>query len=61
MQSWDARVGEEPGDHAENHQPRELREQLHSGSLKSKHSVNVALPAKQHTEYHLAVKIVRLR
>ena len=56
-----ARKRKELGDHAENQQSRQSREQIHSGSLKIKQSANVALPLKQHTEYHLAVQIVRER
>ena len=51
----------ELGDHAENQQSRQSREQIHSGSLKMKQIENVALPLKQHTEYPLAVQIVRER
>ena len=49
----------ELGDPSEHHQTRQLREQIHSGRLNIKQSVNVALPVKQHTEYHLGVKFVR--
>ena len=59
LQCWDARMREEFGDHAEYHQPRHLREQIHSGRLKIKQSV--AMRVEQHTENHLAVKIVRER
>ena len=58
--SWDARVSEELGNHAECYQPRQSREQMHSGMLYGQ-SANVALPVKQHTEYHRPVKIVRER
>ena len=51
----------ELGDDAENQQSRQSRDQIHSGSLKIKQSANVALPLKDHTEYHLAVQIVRER
>ena len=59
LQSWDAQMREGLGDHAEYHQPRQLREQIHLGRLKIRQSANVALPVKQHNEYHLAVTIVR--
>ena len=51
----------ELGDHAENQQSHQSREQIHSGRLKFKQSENVALPLKQHAEYHLAAQIVRER
>ena len=60
-QSWDARVREELGGHAEYHQPRQLRFETNSGRLNFEQSANVALLVKQHTRYHLAVKIVRER
>ena len=61
LQSWDARMREELGNHAEYPQQRQLREQIHLGRLKIKQSANVALLVKQHNGYHLAVTIVRGR
>ena len=61
LQSWDARVREGLGDHAEFQQSRRLREQIHSGMLNIQQSANVALPVNQHTEHHLAAQIVRER
>ena len=61
LQSWDARMEAGLGDHAKYRQPRQLHEQIFSGRLTSKQSANVAMPVKQHTECHLAVKIVRER
>ena len=49
------------GDHAEFQQSRQFREQIRSRRLKIQQSANVALPVNQHTEYHLAVQIVRER
>ena len=42
-------------DHADDHQPRQWREQIHSGGLKIEQSANVAMPKKL-TENHPAVK-----
>ena len=50
LQSWDARVREALGQHAEYHRPRQSREQIHSESLKIKQSANVALPVKQQSK-----------
>ena len=33
LQSWDTQMREGLGDVAENHQPRQVREQIHSGTL----------------------------
>ena len=52
---------EEPGDHSDYQESRQLREQMHSGRLNIKQSVNVALSAKQHTGCRLALQIVRER
>ena len=61
LQSWDARMREELDNHAEYLQPRQLREQIHSGRLKIKQSANVAMLLKQHAGYHLAAQILRRR
>ena len=50
LQSWDNKMGEELVEHAYN-QPYRLREQVQLGRLK----------ISQHTEYQLAVKIVKER
>ena len=49
------------GDYAEYHQPRQVREQTRSGRLKIMQNEGKTLPAKQHSQYHLAVKIVKER
>ena len=59
LQSWDTQMREGPGDNAEHHQPRQLREQVHLGSLKMKQTAGHTLPVKQHPAYHVAVKIVK--
>ena len=61
MRSWDVKMRAGLGDHAEYHQPRQEREQIHSARLNIRQSNGSAMPVKQHHEYHLAVKIVRER
>ena len=61
LQSCDVQMREGLGDYAEYHQPRQVREQTRSGRLKIKQSEGKTLPAKQHPQYHLAVKIVKER
>ena len=46
------------GDHAEHDQPRQEREQIHSGRQKIKQSEANANPVKQSPENHLAIKTV---
>ena len=48
-------------DHAEYQQARPLREQMHWGRLNIEQSADVDLLVMQHTEYHLAVQMVRER
>ena len=61
LQSWDTQMRNGLGDHAEYHQPRRLREQIHLGRLNIKQTEGHTLPVKQHHEYQLAVKIVKER
>ena len=60
-QSWDVCVRKEFGDHADYQQARPLREQMLLGRLNIKQSADVDLLVRHHTEYHLAVQIVRER
>ena len=61
LQSLDTQMREGLGNSAEHHQPRQLREQIHSGRLKIKRSEGNAFPVKQHPEYHVAEQIVKER
>ena len=49
------------GDHAEYRLPRQLREQIHGGKLKTWQNKGCFMPLKQSFEFRLAVKIVRER
>ena len=58
LQSWGAPVREGLGDYAEYHQPRQLREQIHSGRLIIKQSEGNGISVEQHPGYHLAAMMV---